>query len=75
MIQDGLLDIFGKGPSNFISKGMDAKITSNITSSKRTSDILDHSTIEEAVQKGPLDTLFVSEIGYGMIGGPISMGR
>ena len=54
---------------------MDAKITSNITSSKRTSDILDHSTIEEAVQKGPLDTLFVSEIGYGMIGGPISMGR
>lgn len=75
LIQDGLLDIFGKGPSNFMSKGMDAKITSNVTSSKRTSDILDHSTIEEAVQKGPLDTLFVSEIGYGMIGGPISMGR
>ena len=54
---------------------MDAKITSNITSSTRTSDILEQSTIEEAVQKGPLDTLFVSEIGYGMIGGPISMGR
>ena len=75
LIQDGILDIFGKGPSNFMSKGMEAKITSNITSSKRTSDILDHSAIEEAVQKGPLDTLFVSEIGYGMIGGPISMGR
>ena len=54
---------------------MEAKITSNITSSKRTSDILERSAIEEAVQKGPLDTLFVSEIGYGMIGGPISMGR
>ena len=75
MIQDGLLDIFGKGPSNFMSKGMEPKITSNITSSTRTSDILEQSTIEEAVQKGPLDTLFVSEIGYGMIGGPISMGR
>ena len=75
MIQDGLLDIFGKGPSNFMSKGMESNITSNITSSTRTSDILEQSTIEEAVQKGPLDTLFVSEIGYGMIGGPISMGR
>lgn len=36
---------------------------------------MDQAQIDDVVQNGHIDTLFVSEIGYGMIGGPISMGR
>ena len=38
-------------------------------------EILDEAKIDEAVLKNHIDNLFISEIGYGMVGGPISMGR
>ena len=74
LIQDGSIDIFGKGKSNTSGSG-NGRLASNVLKNSNALDILDPTHIEDVVQKGHIDTLFVSEIGYGMIGGPISMGR
>ena len=72
MIQDGLIDIFGKGSSPVVG----TKFTgSKLTNSTSAINLFEQAKIDEVVQKGHMDSLFVSEIGYGMIGGPISMGR
>ena len=71
MIQDGLIDIFGKSSSTVVGKQFAGKTTN----AKSAVNILDQAKIDDVVQKGHMDSLFVSEIGYGMIGGPISMGR
>lgn len=71
MIQDGAIDIFGKGTQSFLGKGT----TGNLLKNKSAEQLLDQVQIDEAVQKAHMDTLFISEIGYGMVGGPISMGR
>ena len=71
LIQDGLIDIFGKGSKTTVG----AQFASKMTNSKSAVNILEQAKIDEVVQKGHMDSLFVSEIGYGMIGGPISMGR
>ena len=75
MIQDGAIDIFGKGTSNFMGAGIIGSTASNSMKNKRAIEVLDEAKIDEAVQKGHIDTLFISEIGYGIVGGPISMGR
>ena len=54
---------------------MGTEIPEGIIKNKCAEDLLDQAQIDEALQKAHMDTLFVSEIGYGMIGGPISMGR
>ena len=71
LIQDGLIDIFGKGSSTVVG----AKIPGKATNGKSAINLLEQAKIDDVVQKGHMDSLFVSEIGYGMIGGPISMGR
>ena len=74
LIQDGAIDIFGKGTSNSLATG-NRCMASNVLKNKNTLDIFNQTQIDDVVQKGHIDSLFVSEIGYGMIGGPISMGR
>ena len=71
LIQDGLIDIFGKGSNSVVG----TKFTGKLTNSTSAINLLEPAKIDEVVQKGHMDSLFVSEIGYGMIGGPISMGR
>ena len=72
LIQDGTLDIFGGPTSSCMGPGINGNSTTKI---KRATEVLGETQIDEAVQKGHIDTLFISEIGYGMIGGPIAMGR
>ena len=74
LIQDGAIDIFGKGASNILATG-NRCIASSVLKNKNALDIFDQTQIDDVVQKGHIDSLFVSEIGYGMIGGPIFMGR
>jgi hypothetical protein len=74
LIQDGAIDIFGTGTSNILGTG-NRCVASSVLKEKNALDIFDQTQIDEVVQKGHIDSLFVSEIGYGMIGGPISMGR
>ena len=71
LIQDGLIDIFGKGSSSVAG----TNFTGKLTNSTSAINLFEQAKIDEVVQKGHMDSLFVSEIGYGMIGGPISMGR
>ena len=49
--------------------------TGKLANSTSAINLFEQAKIDEVVQKGHMDSLFVSEIGYGMIGGPISMGR
>ena len=71
LIQDGLIDIFGKGSSSVAG----TNFTGKLANSTSAINLFEQAKIDEVVQKGHMDSLFVSEIGYGMIGGPISMGR
>ena len=66
LIQDGSIDIFG-GASAMNVPPSNTKI-------KRAAEILGETQIN-VVQKGHIESLFISEIGYGMCDGPISMGR
>ena len=61
LIQDGILDV--------------AASSAHYRKVKRASEVFDQSRIAQAVQKGHVDTLIISDIGHGMCDGPISMGR